>query len=75
MIPLLALLMAQRNDEATIFIALVFAPAMALACGIILGLRIGQSVSGKIGLALLISLFLCFGSELTLAAGCAWLRR
>lgn len=73
--PTAALLLAPKTDEAMISIALVFAPLMALACGVILGLRISRSVTGKIGLACLLPILLCIGSELTLAAGCAWIKR
>lgn len=58
-----------------VLITVVFAPLLALACGVILGLRIGRSVGGKIGLACLLPILLCIGSELTLAAGCAWIKR
>ncbi|MFO1459105.1 MAG: hypothetical protein U1G08_06815 [Verrucomicrobiota bacterium] len=73
--PLAALVVLHRNTEATILIAFGLAPGMALASGVVLGLRIGKSVTGKLGLACIISIFLCMGSELTLAAGCASLNR
>ena len=71
LLPSLALLLI-RTPDAAFVIALIVTPALSLMGGILLGLRLGRSASGKLMLTMLTALALLICAETLLSLSCSF---